>query len=436
MSKALRILFLTHYFPPEGNAPASRTYETCKRWVRAGHHVTVVTCAPNAPAGVLYSGYRNRLMQRESVDGIEVVRVWTYLAANSGRIRRILNYLSYSFTATFASLFQRADIVIATTPQFFCGLGGLVASKLKRVPLVLEVRDIWPESIATVGALKSRWLLKPLSWLADLMYAGAREIVTVGDGYKQELCRRGVPQDKISVITNGVDTEVFANMAIDPAVRRRHGLTDQFVCAYVGTVGMSAGLSVAIRAGKLLKARGRHDIRLMVVGDGAEREQLEADAQRLGLDNVIFTGRREKHEIPGYIGSVDACLVHLRKKDLFRTVLPSKIFEAAGMSKPIIIGVEGFAANLVNKAQAGLCIEPENEVDLVNALERLADNPALCRQLGSDGQAYVLEHFDREKLSRNYLDILLRITASDEPELPRLPADESCYAMAGGIEKS
>ena len=159
--KTMRILFLTHYFPPEGNAPASRTFENCKRWVQQGHSVTVVTCAPNVPNGVVYTGYRNRLYQREVLDGVEVLRVWTYIAPNRGTVRRIINYISYMFSATLCSLFlKKPDIIIATSPQFFCGWAGVIASRLKRVPFILEIRDLWPDSIVAVGAMRNKPLLR------------------------------------------------------------------------------------------------------------------------------------------------------------------------------------------------------------------------------------------------------------------------------------
>jgi hypothetical protein len=410
----MKVLFLTHYFPPEGNAPASRVHEMCKRWVRDGHEVTVITCAPNCPAGVVYDGYRNRLHRRETVDGIEVRRVWTYIAPNKGTVRRVLNYVSYMLSAITAAMFVRKpDVLIATSPQFFCGIAGMVAQAVRRVPFVLEVRDIWPESIATVGAMRKGLALRVLEWLERRMYASADHVVTVGDGYRQQLGERGVPDEKMSVVTNGVDNDLFAPRDPDPAFRAQYKLDGRFACAYVGTIGMASGLDVALRAGRLLKDKGRDDIALLLVGDGAERQRLQAEADQADLDNVIFTGRLDKSQMPTCLASVDACLVHLKRKDLFKYVLPSKIFEAAAMRRPIILGVEGFAADLVQQAGAGLCIEPENAEHLVAAIERLADDRALAARLGESGRQYVTKHFNRDALSRDYLAVLHRVVAGD-----------------------
>jgi glycosyltransferase involved in cell wall biosynthesis len=416
--RRLSVLFLTHYFPPEGNAPASRVHEMCKRWVRDGHEVTVVTCVPNNPTGVVYPGYRNKPYQTETVDGIRVVRVWTFVAANKGKIRRTLNFVSYLGTATLAGLLQkRPDVVIATSPQFFCGWAGTILSALRRLPFLLEIRDIWPESIAAVGAVKKRFLLRALETMERLMYRSATHVVTVGDGYRTQLARRGVDPSCVSVVTNGVDQELFTGNARGDEVRARHDLKDQFVCSYVGTLGMACALSVVVRAAKRLKDKGRNDIKFMLVGDGAVRAKLEQEVAAAGLDNVIITGRVDKPQVPSYLAAADACLVHLRKQELFRTVLPSKMFEASGMGKPIVLGVEGCAADFVRNAGAGIAIEPESDEALAAAVERLADDRALCARLGRSGQDYVRRHFDRDKLSHDYVGVIRQtLDAHQQPK--------------------
>ncbi len=406
----MRILFLSHYFFPEGNAPATRVYEMSRRWVQMGHEVTVVTCAPNVPRGVVYPGYRNRLYQRESVEGIDVRRVWTYLAANEGAVRRIANYLSYLLTATLAALLApRPDVLIATSPQFFCGIAGVLASGLRRTPFVLEIRDLWPESIVAVGAMRPSQWIRLLEALERRMYAAATQIVTVGEGYRRKLAERGVPSEEVEVVPNGVDLGLFRAGADASRIRQEFGLGDAFVCAYVGTIGMSCGLDVALRAGRLLRERGRDDVRLLLVGDGALRERLEREAREAGLSNVVFTGRLDKARMPEVLAASDACLVHLAKRELFTTVLPSKIFEAAAMSRPIVIGVAGFAAELVAEAGAGIPIEPESETELVDVLLRLADDRALAARLGAAGRTQIAERYDYDGLAARYAELLGKI---------------------------
>lgn len=410
-SPRIHILFFSHYFPPEGNAPASRVYALCQRWVRKGHRVTVVTCAPNVPDGKIYEGYRN-YPQTQWMEGIQVVRVWTYLAANKGFGRRILNYVSYLFSATIHSLLiSSPDVIVATSPQFFCGWTGVLAKGLRRRPLVLEIRDLWPESIVAVGALERGPVLRLLEAMERWLYSAADHVVTVGDGYREKLEEKGIPRTKLTVVTTGVDSELFSPRKPDPELISRYALADKFVCAYIGTIGMASGLGVVLRAARILQERGDQRIRFLLVGDGAVREGLQEEAQQQGLQNVVFAGRRPKSEIPRFLALSGCCLVHLRRQELFHTVLPSKIYEAAAMERPIILGVEGHAARMLAQAQAGITIEPDNEDQLVAAVAGLASEPDHRDRMGRSGRAWVCEHHNWERLAEEYLNLLLRVSA-------------------------
>jgi UDP-N-acetylglucosamine 2-epimerase (non-hydrolysing) len=405
-----RILFLTHYFPPEGNAPANRVYEMARQWVEDGHYVTVITGAPNVPDGVVYPGYKNRIYQRENIDNINVIRVLTYIAPNKGMIRRILNYISFMLTAWSAGIcVRKPDIVIATSPQFFCGWAGILVSKCRRRPFILEIRDIWPESIVAVGAMTNQRIIHFLEWLERWMYRLADHIVTVGEGYKEQLLAKGVDARKLTVIPNGINADEYIPRESTRDLRRRFGLNGEFICAYLGTIGMAAKLEVVLGAARQLKDNCIPSIKFMLIGDGAERERLQQQAAEEGLESVIFTGRQEKRLIPEFLAAVDACLVHLKKTDLFKSVLPSKIFEAAAMQKPIIMGVQGYAADLIRRSGAGICIEPENHGELCDAVLSLASNPDLARQYGQQGRSYILSHFDRKILSRQYEKLIVNL---------------------------
>ncbi|MCF7959012.1 MAG: glycosyltransferase family 4 protein [Phycisphaerae bacterium] len=415
----MHILFLSHYFPPEGNAPASRVHDTCKRWVQKGHKVTVITCAPNCPNGIVYEGYKNKFFQRETVDDINVIRVWTKIAANRGTVRRMLNYISYMFSAVFIGLFvKKPDILIATSPQFFCGWAGTLLSKLRRLPFILEIRDIWPDSIVAVDAITNHRVIHILETLEYLMYKSADKIVTVGAGYKRQLIQKGVPGEKIDIITNGVDPDIYFPREPDMALKKRYDLENKFICSYIGTIGMASGLHVAVEAAQILKNRNRDDIRLLIVGDGAIRRDLQKQAQMLNLDNIVFTGQQPKKKIPNFLSIADLCLVHLKKASLFKSVLPSKIFETAAMGKPMVIGVQGDAADLVTDAGAGVCIEPENADQLAAALEKLADRPGQLQTMGRAGQNYILNHYNRQTLAADYLQIIHQTVGDDSNPAP------------------
>jgi len=412
----MHILFLSHYFVPENNAPAARVHSMAREWTRQGHRVTVITSAPNVPTGVVYEGYRNRLCQQEWIDGIRVIRVWTYLAANRGRLLRGFNFFSYLVTAGVAGalLRPRADVVVATSPQFFAGCAGVPVSRAQRAPFVLEIRDIWPASIMAVGVLKEGRVIHALEKLERALYDAADHIVAVGTGYRQHILDRGVPAAAVEVVTNGVDSDLFVPRAPDEAVRARLGLEGKFVLTYAGTVGMAHGLDVLLRAGQRLRERGRDDIVFLVVGDGARRAELEQAAHDQGLQNVVFTGMVERAQLPVYLASSDACLVHMRDEALFTTVLPSKIFEDAAMEKPILAGLRGEGRDIIEAADCGIVFAPGDDAALAAAAERLADDPEEGRRLGRNGRRFVLEHYDRRRLAHDYLTILERVRADFE----------------------
>ena len=403
----MKILFLTHYYLPEGNAPASRVSALAKRWVEQGHEVTVVTSAPNVPNGVVYDGYQNKWTSVEMMDGVRVIRIWTYIAPNKGTVKRIINYVSYMFSAFIHCFFmKKPDMMIATSPQFFCGWAGVLLRWFRRFPFVLEIRDIWPESMSAVNAGLPGPLLKIISIMEKIMYRSAAHIVTVGEGYVGKLVERGVPEKKISVVMNGVDKSLFYPRPVNHDLLEKYGIDGKFICSYVGTIGMACGLKTVLDAAELLKQQNNDHIRFVLVGDGAVKADLETEAQQRNLDNVIFTGRRPKNEMPDWIASSNINLVHLKKSDLFTTVMPSKIFESAGCGRPVLMGVDGFAKKLVMDAGMGIDIEPENPQEMVDALLSVAADPELEKRLGENGLNNIVPRYNRDSQAEKYLDIL------------------------------
>lgn len=401
----MRILFLSHYFPPEVNAPATRTYEHCRQWVRDGHHVTVVTCAPNHPQGKVYEGYRNRIYQRETRDGISVVRVWTFVTANEGFLKRTLNYISYMCSAVMVSLFlPKADVVLSTSPQFFNGLAGYVVSKLRRISWVLEIRDLWPESIVAVGAIKSPTIITLLEWIERFAYRKADRIVPVTDSFKAYMLGKGIDAGKIDVVKNGVDLAQYVPLDGASALAEELGVKGKFVVSYFGTHGMAHHLETIFHAAHRLS--GSNNIVFLMVGDGAERRALLQMRDDMALGNVMMLDQQPKSRMRDFWALSDISLVLLKKSDLFKTVIPSKIFESLAMAKPIILGVEGESADLLRAAKAGVCIEPEQADELAARVLELSQNPERCQQLGRNGRRYVMEHFDRIVLARKLASVL------------------------------
>jgi glycosyltransferase involved in cell wall biosynthesis len=304
---------------------------------------------------------------------------------------------------------RRPDVVIATSPQFFCGWAGVWVSRLRKVPFVLEIRDIWPESISTVGAIRNRPILRMLERLERRMYLAADHIVTVGSGYRDRVLERADVGDRTSVVTNGVDLRQFVPRPPDKEFLREQGLAGKFVCSYVGTIGMAHGLDVVVEAARLLRARGRDDIRFCLVGEGSQRAELERQAREAGVsDMVVFTGRQPKERMSAILASSDVCLVHLRGCELFGSVIPSKIFETMAMERPMIMGVRGEARDIVAAAHAGLEMEPDSAVDLADRVMQLTDDRMLLHELGVSARSYVDEHYNRDVLAARMLEIAER----------------------------
>ncbi len=404
----MHILFLTDNFPPETNAPATRTFEHARRWVTAGHRVTIITCVPNFPGGQVFSGYRNRLIQREKIAGIEVIRVWTYITANEGFLRRSLDYISFMVAAIIAGLFlKRPDVIIATSPQFFAAIGGYLLSILKWRPFVFELRDLWPDSIVAVGAMGDTLLIKLLRRIEYFLYRRATLIVSVTNSFKDILVKNGITANKIVVIPNGVDTEEFKPGARPPELLAQWKLEGKFIAAYVGTLGMAHGLGTLLNTAKVL--RDHEKIAFVLVGAGAERTQLIERARMDGLENVYFVGAVDKETVKQYWRLADVALVLLRDIPLFAHVIPSKMFEAMGTAKPIILGVRGESKNILERANAGIAITPEDTSELVAAILRLVNNPAEAADMGNTGRTFVEIYFDRDRLAVNMLRALQQV---------------------------
>ena len=415
----LKVVFFSHYYPPEGNAPASRTSEHCERWVENNTDVdvTVITCAPNVPDGRVYSGYRNRFWpQREVHRGVNIIRVWTWIRPGQGRMGLIVNYLTYLVSALFAFLFwvRRPNVIVATTPQFFCGVAGILAGVLKWCPVALEVRDIWPESIVTVGAIRRGVVIRLLERMEKWMYRSANHVVAVGPGYRDNILSKVSIENRISIVTNGVDTEKFAPEMTESDFAQRFDLGDRFVCSYIGTVGRAHGLDIVIRTAERFRQAGRNDVVFLIVGGGTKLSDLRETVEERGLgDWVKLTGRLDKSAMPAALAASDVCLVHLSKVDLFQHVIPSKIFETMAMEKAIIMGVRGRALDIVTDAHSGVPLEPENDSQLFKILEWMVEDPVAVTEMGRLGREFVVDYFNRDHLAADMLEIVRR-TASGE----------------------
>ena len=270
----MHILFLTDNFIPEVNAPAIRTYEHAKVWIEQGYNVTVITCFPNYPEGKVYDGYKNKLYEYENLEGIKVVRVWTYMSKNSGILFRSLDQLSFMITSFIASFFIKSfDIVISTSPQFFTTISGYFVGLIRRKPWIFELRDIWSNSLSAVG-YKYNVLIKSVRFLEKFFYKRARLVVVVTNNFKRILINLGINKKKIKVITNGIDISKFSPVPKNKDLIFKYNLENKFVLGYIGTLGMAHSIETLLDAIKGLENDYGNEISLIIVGEGANKEFL------------------------------------------------------------------------------------------------------------------------------------------------------------------
>jgi glycosyltransferase involved in cell wall biosynthesis len=383
----LKILFLTENFPPETNAAATRVYERAIYWQKSGHKVTIITSAPNFPQGVLFNGYQNHWWKTEDMSNIKVVRVKTYISPNKGVVLRSLDFLSFGVMGFFVGLFQtRPDIVVATSPQFFSAVAGWAVAACRRLPFIFELGDLWPSSIAAVGAIKKGVLLNWVEKFELFLYRRSSRIAALTHAFKINLVRRGIEESKIDVVLNGVDLPRYAPRKRDEKLARKWLLEDKFVIGYVGTHGMAHGLKNVLNVAEQLRKNER--IRFLLAGAGAERDKLLQHAKTRSLSNVIFMPMQPKEAMPAVWSLCNVALVHLKDDPAFSEVIPSKIFEAMAMGLPILIAIpDGEARRVVEDNSAGIWVPPENPKAFVNAVKKLSNDGQLYDKLSANSLA-------------------------------------------------
>ncbi len=412
----MKILYISQYFPPEMGAPAARASELARHWAQAGHDVSILTGFPNHPTGVVPPEWRARLrrmVSREEVGRVDVFRTWLWPLPNRKAHERMRNYASFCLSAALrGTALARPDVIIASSPQLLVGLSGWWVHFARQVPFVFEVRDLWPESLTAVGVGDENSLLHhTLARVADFLYRRSNHIVVVAPAFKQHLIQRWrVPEEKISIVENGVETELFApaSPAANMSLRRELGADGKFLVCYIGTMGMAHGLETLLDAAAQLQ-RQNSDAHFLLVGEGAEKERIKATAQSRGLTNVTFLDQQPRENIPAFISASDACLVLLKKTDIFKTVIPTKMLEFMSCARPVILGVDGQARQIIEDAAAGIVIEPENADALMKAIQHLSADRGLATALGQKGREHILRHFSRGKTAEKYIDVLQRL---------------------------
>jgi glycosyltransferase involved in cell wall biosynthesis len=408
----LRIMFLSHYFPPEVGAPQARMFELAKRLHDAGETVTVLTAFPNYPTGVVQEGYRGRFAMEERMDGLRVVRRWVFATPNAGVFKRIFNWLSFVTTSlTALRTVGPVDVIFVQSPPLPIGLAALAYSRLKRAPFVFNVSDIWPESAVQLGMLRGRFMVGMAEWLEMHLYRRAARVTVPTPGMLERLAARGVSRAKLVWLTNAVDTAVYRPEAADPELARRLGLDGRKIFLYAGTHGLSQGLDVILEAAKLTDDP---DILYVLAGEGADKAALVAKARAEGIANVRFLPNQPKSSMPALLNLAYAGIVPLRPLDVFRNALPSKMFESMAVAQPIVAALWGEGAEMVRASACGLVTEPGDARQMRDAVVKLAADPQGAREMGRRGRAYVDEHYNRDRIAVRLHELLREVARATE----------------------
>lgn len=408
----MKIGLVSHYFWPELGAPSARLHEMGRAWARRGHDVVVVTNFPNHPTGVIPPEYAGRDFLIEPLDGMRVVRCRTYATPNRGFAKKTFGHLYFMVQAARQGKapLEGADVVVASSPTLFSAVAGSFLARRLGVPFVMEVRDLWPAIFVELGVIRQRWLIRGLEALEMSLYRRSAAVVTVTSAFARDIVRRGIPERAVHVIPNGVDLRAFEPGPPDKDLLARLGLDGRFVVLYCGAHGISQALGRILEVAEQLRDDAR--IRFLFVGEGAEKDALLARARERGLGNVLFHDGVPREGVSAFYRSADVCLVPLRDVPLFRSFIPSKIFEILACGRPLVTSLAGEAAEILEPSGAALIVPPEDVPAIAGAITRLAADAGLRSALASRGRPYVAAHYDRERLAQRYLEVLELAQAS------------------------
>ncbi len=400
----MKILLLTQWYPPE---PMKLLSDMTESLVSMGHEVTVLTGFPNWPSGKIYPGYRQRLVQRENVNGVNIIRIPLYPDHSSNPVKRAANFLSFALSATILGPFlvPRVDVMHVIHPPITVGLPAWILSRILNIPFTLEINDMWPENLRSTGMVRNESALRLVGSLARWVYKRAKMIRVVSPGFRLNLLEKGVPERKIAVISHWVDTEFYRPLPPDPIVQKQLGMTDRFNILYAGTIGLAQGMEAVLAAAELLKSHDR--IQFVLAGDGVEQSRLAAESRRRGLNNVKFLGGLPGSQMPSLYGSADALLLHLKDDPLYEITIPHKLFTYLAAGKPVIAGVRGDAADIVRSSDSGIVCAPGNHAELASAALRLYEMESVDRdRLGKNGLQVATDLFSRERMMLDLSRIL------------------------------
>jgi glycosyltransferase involved in cell wall biosynthesis len=402
----MKIVVICHYFPPEIGAPSARLYEMSKRWVELGNEVHVVTCFPNHPTGIIPDEYKGMKYKLENMDGIHVYRNYVYATPNKGFIKKTLGHISFMLSSALYSMkkIDKPDVIITSSPTFFSIFSGYWYSLRKKADFILEIRDLWPAAMIELGVMKEGFITKILEKMELFFYRKSKKLIMVTQSFKDNVINRGISEDKVHVITNGFNQDLFYPKEKNQELTNKYNIQDKFVISYVGAHGISQNLRTILEVAK--KLRVYKNIEFVFVGEGAEKDKLKQIVREEELTNVQFIDAQPKEAIPEFYNSSDLCLIPLKNIELFKTFIPSKMFEIMACGVPIVASLEGEAAQILEDSKAALVVQPDDPDEIAAAIQELINDKEKYNHMKANGPKFVEKNYSRNKLAERYLELI------------------------------
>lgn len=404
----MKILIVTQWFDPE---PTFKGLLFAKELVKRGHDVEVITGFPNYPGGKVYDGYKIQTLQRENIDGVDIARVALYPSHNSSAIKRVLNYFSFFMSSLFFGLFKakKADVIYAYNPPLTTSLSASIFGKLRKIPVVIDIQDLWPDTLKATGMLNNKTALNIITKLCNFTYRCASEIVVLSPGFKDKLIERGVPHEKVHLIYNWCDETALSNIVPNKSYLPESG----FNVVFAGNIGKAQGAESIVDAAELLSKSGV-DANIVFVGDGLSLCDIKLRVRDKKLKNVFFIPRVPMAEVGSILSSSDALLVHLNDDELFRITIPSRTQAYLAVGKPIIMGVSGDASALINESDSGVTCEPNNPKSLSDAIINLLSLPDdELKNKGEKAKNYYYQNLSLTTGTLKFLEVFTKATNND-----------------------
>lgn len=407
----VRVLLIHQVFVSPNEPGGTRHYELAQHLVQQGHEFTIVASNLSYVTGEPVTDGKG-IVQETIIDGIRVLRAYTYPSLHKSFFWRTISFISFMLTSLWAALRAgQVDLVIGTSPPIFQAVSAWLVAFLRRRPFLLEVRDLWPEFAIDIGVLKNPVLIKLSRWLERFLYARATHILVNSPAYRDYLLRKGLPEKKITLIPNGVNTDMFDPQTDGKSIRERFQLSDKFVVTYAGALGLANDIGTILRAAELL--RENHDIHFLLVGDGKERANLEAEARDLHLPNVTFAGAQPKGSIPEFLAASDVCLATLRDIPMFRTTYPNKVFDYMAAGRPTLLAIDGVIREVIEVSGGGIFVPPGNPAALADAIRELSADRERAKGMGQAARRYVAEHFDRKQQAMAFAELVEQLVEQE-----------------------